>query len=392
MRAVCRDVIVALSCYVGTAALVLLALALGAALSGENVSIERVFRSDGVWYRRIVTDNYSYSADRRSNVAFFPLYPMLGRAILGVTGLSAETSLVAVAHGALALCFILLLAYSRAREPKAGPVACGWALVAFGLCPVTFFFRMPYSESVFFALVVLAFLGMRRGWSVFGVAAIIGLSTAARPVGVALVPPLLLHLWNTRSSGPNFLGRSILVVPVALWGLVCYTSYLWWRFGDPLAFAQTQDNWHLVPKVPFGERALSLLALEPFWGYVDPDSPFHWSRDRHGDLGIFSAAIFDRGAVVVWAALTWLGWRKRWLKPEEVLLSVCLVGMAYILRGYEMAFFSMGRFTSVAFPIYLSAGRLLAAAPRVVSVSLLIMNGLLLATYAALFSAGYTFI
>jgi hypothetical protein len=316
---------------------------------------------------------------------------VLGRSLASVTGLSAETSLLFVSNVCLALCFLMLaeMARDRAAVP---PNYARWVLLAFGLYPVTFFLHMPYSEPLFFALTVLAFLGMRGGWSSVTVAVVVGLATAARPVGVALVPPFLLHLWLTKTSAWGFLGRAMLLMPVCLWGLLAYVAYLWATFGDPLAFVHTQENWHIVAKAPLEDRLVSLLALEPFWGYIDPESPFHWGHHRHGELGIFSAAVMDRVAVVAWAFLTWLGWKKRWLTPEEVLLSVCLVGMAYFLRGYEMAFFSMGRFTSVAFPLYLVAGRLLAAAPLVMSVGLLCIGGFFLAVYTALFASGYTII
>jgi hypothetical protein len=386
-------------CFASTSALIFLALTFAATSvrgpsdrGGTTVaSVEHAYWADASWYRRIVADGYSYSPDRRSNVAYFPLYPLLGQAVRSLTGLSVELSLLVVSNAALFLCFLLLRIAAQVGS-ESSPSEAAWVLLTFGLYPVTFFFHLPYSEPAFFALTLLAFLGMRRDWSPVWVAAVIGLATATRPVGVALIPPFLLHLWFTRTSLRGFLGRSLLLSPVCLWGLLAYMAFLWVRFDDPLAFAHTQEHWHLVPKAPLEDRLLSLLALEPFWGYIDPESPFHWSHHRHGDLGIFSAAVMDRAAVVAWAFLTWLGWKKRWLRPEEVLLSVCLVGMAYFLRGYEMAFFSMGRFTTVAFPIYLVAGRILAAAPLTVSVSLLCISGFFLAAYTALFAAGYTFI
>jgi len=50
---------------------------------------------------------------------------------------------------------------------------------------------------------------------------------------------------------------------------------------------------------------------------------------------------------------------------------------------------SMGRFVSVAFPLYLVVGRLLAMLPAALGGVLLAMSAVLLAVYAALASAGY---
>jgi len=389
-----------LLCFAGSGALVVLA----AAFSSEYVrgpdgdsdtrgmGLGRVYRSDGNWYREIATNGYAYSPDRRSNVTFFPLYPLSGRIVREITGLSAEASLLVVSNFALALSFFLLLAYARDRFPEA-PAASGlFVLLSFGLYPVTFFFRMPYTESLFFGLVLTAFLGMRRGWAPIWVAAIVGLATAARPVGIALVPAFLAHLWFRRTSVPAFLGRSLLLLPVCAWGLLAYMVYLWGTFDDPFAFALNQQHWHFLPKAAIEDRLPSLMALEPFWGYIDPESPFHCSGRHYLEPSVFSAPIMDRLGFVAWAGLTVVGWRKRWLSCEELLLSIGLVGMAYTLRGYEMGFFSMGRFTSVAFPIYLVCGRLLAAAPLALSVSLLSLSGFFLAAYTALFAAGYMLI
>ena len=42
---------------------------------------------DGVWFRRIAREGYSYDPEKMSSVAFYQLYPMTGRIIEKITGL-----------------------------------------------------------------------------------------------------------------------------------------------------------------------------------------------------------------------------------------------------------------------------------------------------------------
>src|SRR5262245_1539338 len=49
---------------------------------------------DGIWYQGIAEGGYWFDPQRRSSVAFFPAYPLLGRAVTSVTGLRADLALV----------------------------------------------------------------------------------------------------------------------------------------------------------------------------------------------------------------------------------------------------------------------------------------------------------
>jgi hypothetical protein len=87
---------------------------------------------DGKWYREIAETGYSYDPAASSNVAFFPAFPLLGRLVSHLSGLACTEALLLVSHACLALTFLLLAAYTRARfGPKAGLVG-SCVLLAFG--------------------------------------------------------------------------------------------------------------------------------------------------------------------------------------------------------------------------------------------------------------------
>jgi Gpi18-like mannosyltransferase len=203
--------------------------------------VEAFANWDGRWYRQVTQEGYSYDGEKNSDVAFFPAFPLLGRFVEELTGLRAELALLAVAHLCLAATFVVLAGYVRCRAPDQ-PALVGYTLLAFGLVPTTFFFRMAYSESLFVLCSVLALYGMRRRWPLVAICAIIGVATATRPVGVALLAPLALYLWERSETWRGFVIRLVGFGALASWGLAAYMVYQYAQFGEALAFAKTQAH------------------------------------------------------------------------------------------------------------------------------------------------------
>jgi len=106
---------------------------------------------DGDRYRDIVENGYDYDPNGDTKIVFFPAFPLVGKA-LAVTGLPATTALLIVAHVFLIASFLLLWRYTKSE----------WVLLAFAFLPPTFFFRMAYSESMFFFLVLLTLYWIKR--------------------------------------------------------------------------------------------------------------------------------------------------------------------------------------------------------------------------------------
>ena len=234
---------------------------------------------DGQWYKDIARHGYFYKEGDFSSVAFFPAFPLCGRLLSRVSGLREEMALLVVANVLLAASFALFALYLRERFPDAPKDFHGYALVMMGILPTTFFFRMAYSESTFLVCEILSLYAMVRRWPLIVVSILVGLGTAARPVGIALVPALLLHIWDRSPTRLGFLLRSLLLVPLSCWGLAAYMGYQWWEFGDALAFAKTQANW-VVRKPPSAwAKFVALATLEPLLTLYDPTAPGYWGND-----------------------------------------------------------------------------------------------------------------
>lgn len=349
-------------------------------------------RWDGKHYLEIALDGYAYDPERPSNVAFFPLYPSLVATAYRTTGMPVEWAGLLVAHVMLLAAFVLLAAYVQQRYVRASPQLAAYTVLVFGLFPTTFFMRMSYSESTFLVLVLLAMLGMQRGWRPIVVAAIVGLATATRPVGVALVPPLWLYVWGRSGSWRQGLGQLAYLTPVAVWGLLGYMVFQYAQFGRPWAFVQAQSHWQSRPAVGWGEKVLALAAWEPIWSAYMPSSPGYSGRFAREVSGWFNVQLANPVFFVGAAVLVGLGAAKRWLSPGEILLAAGLLLISYVARGFDMCMASQGRFAAVVFPVYLVLGRLLCGAPLVVSAGLWGISAVYLAIYAALFAAGYVMI
>ena len=344
---------------------------------------------DGVYYRDIAARGYSYRAGEKSNAAFFALYPTLGRLVHEASGLDVEASLLLVSGASLWGAFALAARYVEARYGEGGPVRPGYVLLAVGLLPSGFYFRMTYSESTFLLLTILVLDGIRRRWPSAVLAALVGLATAARPVGLGLTLPLAVHVLR----GPGGIGRRVAILaglaPLACWGLLAFMAHLSSAVGDPLAFAAAQSEWWIRPADSRVEKGIALLALEPVLSLLDPGSVGYWANRDPRAFPPPALHALDPLIFLASAALVGLGALRRWLTREEVAAGAGLLGIAYAVHGYEMYMFSFGRFASVAFPAYLVAGRLLTLAPPPLSAWAIAASGGLAALYAAQFATWY---
>lgn len=390
--------------------------------SQTRVDLPSAFAAwDGVWYVRIVSAGYAYDPERMSTVAFFPLYPWLATALVYVTGIRPEWALLFVSHGALIGVFSLLAAYVHRRFPEADAELVEYTLLAMGLFPTTFFLRMTYTESVFLLVVVLALYGMERNWRLLAVASIVGLATAARMVGLALIPVFGLYVWQrlrkgeasrsalygqseapsragdaamsvhgTRRALSSWLVRITLLAPICCWGLLAYMLFQWVAFGEPLAFIKTQDHW-TIRSMDFWDHLVRLMTVEPIRGVYDPSHQCYWGNVPPEGNVAFNLNAANPVYFFVAMGLVGLGAYKGWLNSRELLLSTGLLLMVYCLQSVRGCMVGHARYAAVVFPAYIVLGNLLHRAPPAFAGAMLAISGLFLAIYSAMFVSWYWF-
>jgi hypothetical protein len=395
-----RDLGVGVLCYATTGAVVALGMVLGIhclelKIKSYNVYLyEYRFQAyenwDGQWYKSIAAEGYRYDRGRTSNVAFYPAYPLATRAFAEVTGFGISPSLALVSNLSALAAFCLLALYARARYQD--PEITLYALISLGLIPTSFFLRMAYSESMFLLAVVLVLVAVGRRWPLLVVAGLIGLTTAVRPVGIALIPPFFVEVWRRRRETRHLAMTLLASLPLCCWGALAFTFYQSYEFDDPLAFVRTQALWSRHPPTSPGQRIVDLATLEPIRALFEPASRGYWGRHepKHPVLLSLHAAgpVYFLAAV----ALTILGAARRWLTTFEWMSSLLLLIIPYCTNGYTNYFLSMGRCSLVAIPVYLVLGHLLARAPAPLAAAGFGISGFYLGAYAALFASWHKYI
>ena len=199
---------------------------------GWSTAVTAWETADALWYLRI--GSQGYAVDDGSG-AFFPLYPLLIRAVGVLTG--GHWLLAAYLVSNLALIVALVLLY-RLTEREFSTSMARKAVLYLCAFPTGFFLFAPYSESLFLALAVGSLYAART--SRWGVAAVCGLLAAlTRSPGVLLALPLaveaLLQARALAGSRPQVLKRLAAgagASAATASGLLLYLGYWQVRVGD----------------------------------------------------------------------------------------------------------------------------------------------------------------
>jgi hypothetical protein len=213
-------------------------------------------RWDAVWYLSIADDGYGDSADK-AKAAFYPLYPLLSKAVGFVVGSTLTGALLV----ALACFFAALLVLRKLADIELGPRDGRVAVLLVAFFPSAFFFSGIYSESLFLLLSAGALLAARTDrWMWAGIAG--GLAALTRNSGAVLLLPLvLMYLYGPRGSAPPLPGPQAwwrpryALRPDLLWlalipaALLAFLAYIGAVLDDPFAPFNAQELWgrHLMP-------------------------------------------------------------------------------------------------------------------------------------------------
>jgi hypothetical protein len=379
--------------YCLSTAVVVLALAYSTvdrpALSIDDDRDRRSFtfiHGDGEYYRNVAENGYSCLDDSYSTISLFPAYPLCCRIMMWVFAVGPDIALPLVANVFLAGCFILWSAYLEARSaPLRSPLVGEFVMALFGVLPMTFVFRMAYSESLLVFLCLLSLYAFERKWPLLLIAVIIGLATATRPTGVALIFPLVKHILEESRTWQGWLFRLAGYVPVALWGVVGFMVYQYVVFGEPFAFVRAQMGVRLRFPDSWLDKATALLFLEPARAVFDSASPGYWRLHDPPVHVLFSLRAANCVYFVGFGVIIALGAYCRLLTERELWLSFGLLLIPYVARCYETCMMSGGRFAAVVLPGYIVMGHLLSRLPIGIAGLVFAISGFCLAIYTALF-------
>ncbi len=276
-------------------------------------------RWDAVHYLNIATRGY-----QGTEMAFFPLYPMMIRAL----GVLVGNHLVAGLLISNACFFFALLFLYKFLEREFDRTVARRAIFYVSIFPSAVFFSAVYTESLFFMLTVATFFYLRRRrWLIAG--AIGFFAAMTRVEGILLVVPFALEWYSVYRQRLVENIRSLLPAALIGCGLALYMAYLWVLTGDPLFFSHVQAHWnrHLAP--PWVSVANSFIAI------------------AHAQSGAAVAnQALELSFTALMVAVLIFGWRR--LRPSYI----AYMALSILIPMSTSSLMSMPRFALVLFPLF----------------------------------------
>jgi hypothetical protein len=342
-----------------------LAVVVGAAgwlFSGPSVRepvpfLERWARWDWRHLQTIAEHGYG-GAPGTGLEAFFPGLPLLLRAVhVLVPNWIVAGLMISFVAGAVAV-----VALSRLAELDHPAGAGERTVLLFLLSPCAVFLAAGYTEALFLAFALPAWLAARRGdWMLAGLLGA-GASTV-RVSGVFLAAALVVEFLTAGSDGRRRWSR-LPWLALPLLPVLAFFSYLRIRTGDWLAWKNAQERgW-------YRELTNPVVTFQHTW-----DAAFGGYLEV-GWAWMFRAELI---AAAVGVGLTgWLLWRRRWGESVYVGLQVVAFSISYW-------YFSVPRATLLWWPLWIGLAAWTWRRPAVLSLYLAVAAPLMV-LYAVAFS------
>lgn len=202
---------------------------------------QQVLTADVNWYAGIAQEGYEKQAFENTkyhNWAFFPLFPLSWRFASLLTG---EQPLTGMLLSQLFFFFALVLLHKTALAFGLDFAAADRTIFYLAVFPVSYFFSLPLTESLFLLLTVGSFyFAKREHWWTAGLCG--ALASATRITGILLLPALAVLYWQTYRQvwPPRKTFFALLLIPT---GLLSFMIYLRAITGNALAFKGALSAW-----------------------------------------------------------------------------------------------------------------------------------------------------
>jgi hypothetical protein len=305
---------------------------------------------DAWFYHQIAMTGYEpRTADGvpKNTWAFFPIYPMLVRALGG--GGDTSFAIVAMLTSNVAFLIALFAVAAAGRALGAADDVVERATWYLALFPTSYFFSLPMTESLFLLLSAAAFLAAaRQRWWAAGILG--GFAAATRVIGICLLPALLLLPLQQRQRITKQ-QLWLLAIPI---GLLSFAGFLYARTGDPLAFVHAQTLWGRTTRFAMAFPNSGLAVSKP-WNFV---------------------ALNVAAAMLMMIAGIWFLIRRQWSYAVYTLLSVAIPLSSGSVQ-------SLARYAAVDFPLFycLAAATKTPTGDRAVTAIFVILLGWLVALF-----------
>lgn len=211
-------------------------------------------RFDTAWYLKNALEGYHVG---NPGIVFPPLYPLLIRGLASITGQFFLSSLL-VSNAACLAVFVLLYDVIEI-EFKVNDVA-RRTVILLAVFPSAFYLLSGYSESLYVALTLAAFLtAMKRRWWMVGAFAL--LASLDRAQGLVLCLPLGWMLYEQfRPTGLNAMLRRLPAVLAPVAGVFGYRLYVALSHIGSIDAAYASE-WRIYTRLPFEALQSYIMRL-----------------------------------------------------------------------------------------------------------------------------------
>jgi hypothetical protein len=213
---------------------------------------------------------------------------------------------------------------------------------------------------------------LKREQSIFA-AAVAGLTFAASPTGLVLLPVIIWELWcKFATDHRRFFSYALFCSILATSGIWLYMFYLWSAFDSPFAFATNHAAWESGRKGWLVHNFISALLLKGFF-------PLRLSHLLPNDFDVWFFLLF----------LTLILVHRKWLPSSLYLFALGVLMLPYFtITGGPMRFASMTRYILLAFPVFIVMANLCKSRLWLVQ-CITGLFGAMLFTYMALYAQQY---
>lgn len=302
----------------------------------DNDFLNLPARWDTGWYVGIAERGYQWNPqvhDGMQNIAFFPGFPFSSYYLSLFMGRNTVWAGVVISLAAFLIALQYLYRFARDRV---GDEAASAAVMWLAVYPFALFYSTAYSEGLFLLAAIGACYHFERDdWlasAAWGVLA--GLS---RPNGCLLSIVLaLIALRSIRTADLNTTAKRIAVAAMPGIGMVIYSIYIYSLTGNALEWAANHAAYGRVYK---GVAAVITERIT----YINANGLYNYITVLALDLANFIPMAFAAVAIVPVYRLLGL--------PYAVMIAINV--LLPVLMGGVL---SMGRLTSVMFPLFVWLG------------------------------------
>jgi hypothetical protein len=320
-------------------------------------------------YHYLYIAQYGYdgnsSDDQYNFIVFFPLYPALIHLItFDYSYVNLSALIVSNVSSAIALFYLFKLTKLDYDDGVAQK-----AVLFLSIFPTAYFLSIPYTEGLFFVLVIASLYYGRLGkWPLAGSLAFFAALT--RLGGLLMLPVLLVEYLHQKGWKPRkIVNLNLLWIFFALAGFLVYLGINYQVTGDAFKFVE-------IERVHWFSTLDPILGLTRAYGYA-----VSWDFPNNLLLGIAPIGFAVFGLVMVITGVV-MGFKHRF-RPSYILYML----LSWMLAVAYSFWISPPRYVMAMFPMFILLGLL--TRKKIVNIAIAVFFGVLLCYFTALWSLGY---